>query len=296
MGELSGKVAVITGAGAGLGRRYALDFARGGAAVVVNDLNVTVEGDALGSDNASAVVDEILAAGGRAVANHADVSDPAEAASIVQTAIDSFGTVDVVVNNAGVVIDARLPEMSDAAFRKVIDVHLLGTFLVSRTAFTHMAVHGGGTIINTTSRSGVRGKSTQANYSAAKGGIIAMTSTLAIEGDPYNIRANTISPRFASRAWENGRVTSSGVLTPEMQQFYTSDAAARVALFLASERSAKLSGRVIFASADAIQELRWTGAEAWVPTSNEWDLDDLERAIAAGRVTFTEDSNLGRPI
>ncbi|MFC5745305.1 SDR family NAD(P)-dependent oxidoreductase [Actinomadura rugatobispora] len=296
MGELSGKVAAITGAGAGLGRRYALDFAREGAAVVVNDLNVTVEGDALGSDNAADVVAEIVAAGGHAVVNHADVSDPEGAASITRTAVESFGTIDILVNNAGVVIDAPVPRMSDAAFRKVIDVHLTGTFLVSREAFAHMADHGGGAIVNTTSRSGVRGKSTQANYSAAKGGIVAMTSTLAIEGDAFGIRANTISPRFASRAWGDGRVTSSGVLTPEMRQFYTSDAAARVVLYLASDRSAALSGRVLFASADAIQEMRWTGAETWVPGGNDWDLDDLEKAIADGHVLFTEDSNLGRPI
>ncbi|MET7400363.1 SDR family NAD(P)-dependent oxidoreductase [Dactylosporangium sp. NPDC005572] len=298
MPELDGKVAVVTGAGGGLGRRYALELAAAGAKVLVNDLSVTVAGGSLaGQHLADSVVAEIIAAGGEAVANTADVSDPDTAATICADAVAAFGQIDILVNNAGIVRDGPFDTMPLANWHRVVDVHLHGTFNVTQPIFWHMVDRGsGGVIVNTTSRSGIRGKTGQANYAAAKAGIIGLTSVLALEGRAYGIRAWTIAPRFASRAWEGGTVTSSGVINDELRTRYTSDAAALTMLYMVSDRSAPLSGKVVFASADGIQEMRWHGAEPWEPTGRPASLDALDAAIRQGRVLFVDESNLGTPI
>jgi NAD(P)-dependent dehydrogenase (short-subunit alcohol dehydrogenase family) len=293
---LEGKVAAVTGAGTGLGRSYALMFASRGARVVVNDRSVTVEGSVLpGRSMADGVVAEIVAAGGQAVANHADVSDPRGAASVTADAVAAFGRLDILVNNAGIVRDSPFADMPVEDFDALIAVHLRGTFLVSQAAFRHMAERGGGVIVNTTSRSGIRGKTTQANYAAAKAGVIGLSSVLALEGREYGIRVWTVSPRMASRAWENGRVTSSGPVTGELRDRYTSDAAALAVLYMVSDRAGAASGRTVFASADGLQEMRWQGAASWEPGLAA-DVEAVAAAVGRGLVLFADEGNLGQPV
>lgn len=295
--NLRGKVAVVTGGGRGLGRRYALELAAAGADVVVNDLGVSVDGERASTGPATEVAQEIQTLGGNAVANHADVSDPEGAASICRDALTAFGGVHILVNNAGIVRDAPFADMAYQEFDRVVRVHLHGTFLVSQPIFTHMAANGGGVIINTTSRSGIRGKTQQANYGAAKAGIIGLSTVMALEGAPHGIRVWTISPRFASRAWEGGGVvTSSGPITEELRDRYNSDAAAAVLLYMLSDRAQEHTGKVVFASADCVQEIRWHAANGIEIDNFDGATERIANATDEGTVLFAEPSNLGTPI
>ncbi|MFM9013568.1 MAG: SDR family NAD(P)-dependent oxidoreductase, partial [Gemmatimonadota bacterium] len=182
MGALDGRIAIITGAGGGLGREHALLFAQEGAKVVVNDLGGNVDGSGEDRSAAQKVVDEIRAMGGEAVENHDNVADWEGAQRLVQTAIDAFGGLHVLVNNAGILRDKTILKLDEARWDEVLAVHLRGTFLVSQ-AFARHAVQrgGGGRIVNTTSVSGMLGNFGQANYAAAKAGVYGLTRTFAIE-------------------------------------------------------------------------------------------------------------------
>ena len=197
------RVAVVTGAGGGLGRTYALEFARRGARVVVNDLGGSVDGSGGSAMAADAVVAEIEAGGGEAVANYDSVSSPDGGASIVQTAIDAFGQVDILVNNAGILRDTSFAKMTTEQIDAVLDVHLKGAFYVAQPAFAFMKERGYGRIINTSSPSGLFGNFGQVNYGAAKAGLMGMASVMAIEGVKYNIKVNTIAPVAKTRMTED---------------------------------------------------------------------------------------------
>ena len=197
------RVAVITGAGGGLGKTYALELARRGARVVVNDLGGAVDGSGAGSMAADAVVDEITAAGGEAVANYDSVATPEGGAGIVQTALDTFGQIDILINNAGILRDASFAKMTTEQIDAVIDVPLKGAFYVTQPAFAAMKEAGYGRIVNTSSPSGIFGNFGQANYGAAKGGLVGMMNVLAIEGAKYNIKANAIAPVAKTRMTED---------------------------------------------------------------------------------------------
>ena len=188
MGLLDGKVALITGAGGGLGEAYAKLFAREGAAVVVNDLGGPRDGSGGDVSMAQKVVDAIKAEGGRAVANGADISTMAGGQSVFDDAIKHFGRADILVNNAGILLDQTFAKATEAAWDKVIKVHLKGTFCVTQPVFRWMRENGGGVIVNTSSTSGLIGNFGQTNYGAAKGGILGLSNVLAIEGRKYNIR------------------------------------------------------------------------------------------------------------
>lgn len=197
------RVAVITGAGGGLGKTYALELARRGARVVVNDLGGSVDGSGAGSMAADGVVGEIKAAGGEAVANYDSVATPEGGAAIVQTALDEFGQIDILINNAGILRDASFAKMTTEQVDAVIDVHLKGAFYVTQPAFAAMKEAGYGRIVNTSSPSGIFGNFGQANYGAAKGGLVGMMNVLAIEGAKYNIKANAIAPVAKTRMTED---------------------------------------------------------------------------------------------
>ncbi len=198
MSEFEGKVAVVTGAGGGLGRCHAIEFAKRGAKVVVNDLGGSVDGTGAG-DAADAVVAEIEALGGTAVANKASVSDRAGAKSIVQTAIDAFGRIDILVNNAGILRDKTFKNMTLDEWDLVMNVHLNGTAYVTHAAWPLMYAQNYGRIVFTSSGSGIFGNFGQANYGAAKMGMVGLMNVLALEGANHNVRVNTLGPGAATR-------------------------------------------------------------------------------------------------
>ena len=198
MSEFEGKVAVVTGSGGGIGRCHALEFAKRGAKVVVNDLGGSVDGTGQG-DAADAVVAEIEAAGGTAVANKASVSDRKGAASIVQTAIDAFGRIDILVNNAGILRDRTFRNMTLDEWDIVIDVHLNGTAYVTHAAWPLMYAQNYGRIVFTSSGSGIFGNFGQSNYGTAKMGMLGLMNVLAKEGANHNVRVNTLAPGAATR-------------------------------------------------------------------------------------------------
>ena len=212
---LENRVAIVTGAGGGLGRSHAIAFARRGARVVVNDLGGNADGTGGGSSMADLVVKEITEAGGEAVANYDSVATPEGGAAIVQSALDAFGTVDIVVNNAGILRDKSFLNIPPADFDILLDVHLRGAFHVSQPAFRVMKEKGFGRFVHTTSASGLFGNFGQANYAAAKTGLIGLSNVLAIEGAKYNIRSNVIAPIAKSRLTE-GLGAVGDALRPEL--------------------------------------------------------------------------------
>jgi NAD(P)-dependent dehydrogenase (short-subunit alcohol dehydrogenase family) len=198
-----GKVAIITGAGGGLGRQHALLLASRGALVVVNDLGGAIDGTGSDKGAAERVVDEIKAAGGEAVADTNSVSTPEGGKAIVQTAVDAYGTVDIVINNAGILRDKAFHNMEPDLMNPVFDVHLKGAFHVTQPAWVIMREKGYGRIISTSSAAGIFGNFGQTNYGAAKMGLVGFTRVLAVEGAKYNIKANAIAPLALTRMTEN---------------------------------------------------------------------------------------------
>jgi len=204
MGDIrfDGRVAVITGAGGGLGKTYALEFARRGAKVVVNDLGGKSDGTGKSTSMADQVVDEIKAAGGEAAPNYDSVSTPEGGESIIKTAVDSFGKVDIVVNNAGILRDRSFVKLTPEELGLVIDVHLKGAFYVSQPAFRLMKDQRYGRFVFTSSAAGLLGNFGQTNYGAAKMGLVGLMHVLSIEGAKYDVKCNAIAPTARTRMTE----------------------------------------------------------------------------------------------
>jgi NAD(P)-dependent dehydrogenase (short-subunit alcohol dehydrogenase family) len=197
------RVAVVTGAGGGLGKTYALDFAKRGAKVVVNDLGGSADGTGGGSSMADQVVKEINEAGGTAVANYDSVATPEGGEGIIQTALDNFGQVDIVINNAGILRDKTFAKLSAEELEIVLDVHTKGAFFVSQPAFRAMKANNYGRFVFTASAAGIFGNFGQTNYAAAKMGLLGLSNVLAIEGAKNNIKSNVIAPIARTRLTEN---------------------------------------------------------------------------------------------
>ncbi|OBK73312.1 SDR family NAD(P)-dependent oxidoreductase [Mycobacterium sp. 1164985.4] len=197
--DFTDQVAVVTGAGRGLGRVYALELARRGASVVVNDLGGTMHGAGEDSAVADTVVEEITAAGGIAVASYDSVDSPAGGEAIVQTAVDAFGRLDAVISNAGIFNSIPFDELTPDDWRRMLSVHLDGAFYLSQPAYRVMKAQGYGRFVFIASSAGMFGQHLEAHYAAAKAGIVGLTNVIALEGEPHGIRANTVLPFGLSR-------------------------------------------------------------------------------------------------
>nr|XP_033784924.1 peroxisomal multifunctional enzyme type 2 isoform X2 [Geotrypetes seraphini] len=244
--RFDGRVVLVTGAGGGLGRAYALAFAERGASVVVNDLGVDIKGEGKSSSAADKVVEEIRAKGGKAVANY----DSVEAGEkIIQTTLDAFGRIDIIINNAGILRDRSFARISNADWDIIHKVHLMGSFKVTRAAWNHMKNQKFGRIIMTSSAAGIYGNFGQANYSAAKLGLVGLSNTLAIEGGKYNIYCNAIAPTAGSRLTQT-------IMPEDLVNALKPEYVAPLVLWLCHE-SCQENGGLFEVGAGWIGKLRW---------------------------------------
>jgi NAD(P)-dependent dehydrogenase (short-subunit alcohol dehydrogenase family) len=283
MGLLDGKVALITGAGGGLGEAYAKLFAREGAAVVVNDLGGPRDGSGSDTSMAQKVVDAIRAEGGRAVANGADISTLAGGQSVFDDAIKHFGRADILVNNAGILLDETFHKAKEANWDRVMKVHLKGTFCCTQPVFKWMRDNGGGVIVNTSSTSGLIGNFGQTNYGAAKGGIWGLSNVLAIEGRKYNIRIWTLAPGALTRMTADlprYKENPSAALGP--------DGIAPAVLYMVSDLSGDQTGKVLGVSGPrGVREMRMMEMEGWTPPFTGWTAEDI--VTHAKEIFFSEE-------
>ena len=287
MGIVDGKVVIVTGAGRGIGRGHAIEFARQGAKVVVNDLGAAVEGSGSDETPAQEVVSEIKAMGGEAVANADNVATWEGAQRLINTAVETFGTLDVLVNNAGILRDRMLVNMTEEEWDAVINVHLKGTFAPTRWAATYWRekVKAGETvdarIINTSSTSGIFGNPGQTNYGAAKAGIASFTIIAARELGRYGITVNAIAPAALTRMTENlgGMAARAKDLKADEFNRMSADNIAPVVVWLASDQSKEITGRTFLVSGGRVAV-----AEGWNPGPSQdkgdrWDPAELGDVI-----------------
>ena len=286
--DLSGKVAVVTGAGGGIGRAVAVAMAEAGAAVVVNDVGTSLQGQGASDGPAAQTKALIEAAGGRAATNADSVADWAGAQRIVQTALDHFGRIDIVVNNAGILRDAIFHKMDPQDWRAVIDVHLNGSFNVSRAAAEHFRRQESGAYVHMTSGAGLIGMVGQANYSAAKLGITALSKVIALDMGRYNVRSNCIAPI----AWS--RMTNSiPEDTPEKKALVdklkkmTPEKNAPLAVFLASDAARHVNAQIFAVRLHEIYLMGQSRMLRSIHRSEGWTADTIaEHAMPALQSSF----------
>ncbi len=283
MAKLEGKVAIVTGAGRGIGREHALALAQAGAAVVVNDRGGTLAGEGQDSSPAQEVVNEIVAAGGQAVASYADVSDFVAAEEMVQRAVDRYGGLDILVNNAGILRDRMLVNMTEEEWDAVIAVHLKGHFAPLRHAGAYWRERSKageqvrGRVINTSSPSGVFGNVGQVNYGAAKAGIAGLTMIAAQELGRYGVTVNCIAPNARTRMTEE----TFGELARPEDGFDPLDPAnmSPLVVALSADEAQEITGQCFFVWGGVVNLLRpWESGEAFV-ADGRWDADELLSAL-----------------
>jgi NAD(P)-dependent dehydrogenase (short-subunit alcohol dehydrogenase family)/putative sterol carrier protein len=274
MGLFDGKVVIATGAGGGIGRAHALAFASEGGRVVVNDLGTSRHGSGVSHNLADAVVEEIRGAGCEAVASYDDVSTAQGGAAIIQTAIDQFGQVDVLVNNAGIIRDKSFKNMDEAMWDLVMQVHTKQLFALCQPFVRHLLARGvGGTIVNTSSLAGLLGNFGQANYATAKAGVAGFTRTLALEGRKDGIRVNAVAPVAKTRMTEELAMVPSD-MTPEK--------VTPMVLYLASELSQGVTGRVFGVHGNQIFEYKMTQTDGVTkPGEGLWGVREIAEQFAA---------------
>jgi NAD(P)-dependent dehydrogenase (short-subunit alcohol dehydrogenase family) len=278
MGALDGKVAIITGAGGGIGRAHALAFAKEGCKVVVNDLGGDRAGGGKGSEMADSVVAEIKKAGGDAVANYDSVATREGADGMVWSALSKFGKLDVLVNNAGVLRDRSFMNMSDADWNIVFEVHMKGTWFCSQAVARHLKIQNkGGRIINTTSVSGLMGNFGQANYSAAKAGIYGFTRTLSIELRKANITVNAIAPVAFTRMTEDLPMLQA---VPNAKELLAPEHIAKVAVFLASDLSSDITGQIVGVQGTKVSLYKMLETSGATPKGSDWTNEELRERWA----------------
>ncbi len=295
-GMLDGKVAIVTGAGRGIGRGEALLLAQEGARVVVNDLGGSTAGEGEDQAPADKVVAEIAAAGGEAVANYDSVVTMEGGAHIVQTALDTFGRLDILINNAGILRDRMVFNMSEEEWDTVVDVHLKGHFTTARHASIVFRQQRSGRIVNTSSESGL-GNMGQANYAAAKEGIVGLTRTCALDLGRYGVTVNAIRPRAGTRltlspelraamqrARTSRRESESGEETGAEQAVSQMDAlapelVAPLVVYLCTDAAANVNGRDFVVGGDEVSLMSLPVKAATIHREGGWDLPSLERVF-----------------
>jgi NAD(P)-dependent dehydrogenase (short-subunit alcohol dehydrogenase family) len=276
MGILNGKVAIVTGAGGGIGREEALALAAEGAAVVVNDLGGARDGSGAGHNMADAVVEEIQKAGGTAVASYDSVATMQGGASIAKTALDAFGQIDILVNNAGILRDKTLAKMTEAEWDAVMSVHLKGTFCVTQPVFTHMKDRNqGGSIINTSSTSGLEGNFGQTNYGAAKAGVWGLMRCLALEGQKFNIRVNAIAPVALTRLTEDLPLAQNAAFKDRMSPAQI----APLIVYLASDLAKDVTRRTFFVGGGQISEMVMSRSKGATKSEGLWTAAEIAEKI-----------------
>ena len=285
---VEGKVVVVTGAGGGIGRDIALAMARNGAKVVVNDIGAALDGAGGSAGPAQQVVDEIRAAGGEAVPNTDSVADAASAARIVECAVESFGRIDAVVNNAGILRDRFFHKMSVDEWDAVLKVHLYGAYYVSRAAATHFKEQNAGAMVHMTSTSGLIGNFGQANYAAAKLGIVALSKSIALDMLKFNVRSNCIAPFAWSRMIgaiptdtdeQRARVDKIKQMTPAK--------VAPLAVYLASDAANAVNGQIFSVRNNEISLISQPRPVRSVHRSEGWTPQSIaEHAMPAMRASF----------
>jgi NAD(P)-dependent dehydrogenase (short-subunit alcohol dehydrogenase family) len=285
MGLLDKKVAIITGAGGGLGEAYAKLFAKEGASVVVNDLGGPRDGSGKDASMAQKVAAAIVKDGGKAIANGSDVSTIDGGETLFNDCIKAFGKVDILVNNAGILRDGTFAKMTETQWDSVVKVHLKGTFCATLPVFKFMKDHGGGVIVNTSSGSGLIGNFGQTNYGAAKAGIAGFTRVLSLEGRRYNIRVWTLSPGALTRMTEDLQERRGSGYAP-----WPPDMIAPGVLYMVSDLSGDQTNKILaVSSARGVREMKIFMAEGWMP-KGPWTAQDL--AANASKIFFKDDAKV----
>ena len=275
MGMLDGKVALVTGAGGGLGRTHALLLAAQGAAVVVNDLGGARDGTGAGTSMADGVVEEIREAGGQAVADYGSVADKAQAQGMVQTAVDNFGRLDICICNAGILRDKSFKNMTDDMWEVVNDVHLRGTYYSAKAAYDRMLEQGeGGRIIVTSSTSGLLGNFGQTNYGAAKAGIAGFARCLYLEGARYGVTVNILAPTALSRLTED-------ILPEQAKDAVPPEKVSPTVVWLCSDDAKDVTGRTWLLTGNRVSLLSWqvNPVAQKDEADGPWDVEELGEAI-----------------
>ena len=279
MGMLDGKVALVTGAGGGLGRAHALLLAKEGAAVVVNDLGGARDGTGAGHNMADHVVAEIKAAGGKAVADYGSVADPAAAKAMVKAAVDNFGKIDICINNAGILRDKSFKNMTDDMWDIIINVHLRGTYLVTKAAYEAMIEQGhGGRIIMTSSTSGLLGNFGQTNYGAAKAATAGFMRCLWLEGVKYGITVNILAPTAMSRLTED-------ILPEQAKDAFPPEKVSPAVVWLCTDEAKDISGRQFLVAGNNVSLLSWqiTPIASKEQKDGPWDVKVIGAKILASK-------------
>ncbi|MFL2523002.1 MAG: SDR family NAD(P)-dependent oxidoreductase [Candidatus Azotimanducaceae bacterium] len=279
MGMLDGKVALVTGAGGGLGRAHAMLLAAEGAKVVVNDLGGARDGTGASTSMADGVVDEILAAGGEAVAHYGSVTSREDAQGMVDAAVNQYGKIDILIANAGILRDKSFKNMTDDMWDVVLDVHLRGTYLTTKVAFDQMLEQGtGGRIIMTSSTSGLLGNFGQTNYGAAKAGIAGFMRCLWLEGVKYGITVNVLAPTATSRL-------TTDILPEEIQENFPPEAVSPAVVWLCTDEAKDISGRQWLVAGNNVSLLSWqlTPIAQASADAEPWAVADIGEKILASK-------------
>ena len=287
MGLLDGKVAVVTGAGGGIGREHALALAKEGAAIVVNDLGGARDGSGTGHTMADEVVEDVKAAGAEAVANYDNVSSMEGGEGILKTALEAFGKIDILVNNAGILRDKSFANLTEDLWDSVVAVHLKGTFCVTLPVYRHMKERGeGGVVINTSSTSGLNGNFGQSNYGAAKAGIAGLTRCLAIEGVKYGIRCFILVPVALTRL--TGDLP--GFQDEKLRESMNPGLVSPLVVYLGSDLSKELNGTTFFVGGGRIAEMKVMTHTGITKRDDGglWTPEEIASKMTAGEILLPE--------